>query len=67
MPRPFRRHQDARHLHTVQSDGAYGLYVEAAREHVPYELIQQDIAFGAQAASFTLAPRSELTGVVSEK
>jgi hypothetical protein len=41
--------------------GTYRLFIEAAREHGPYELIQQDLRLGSKAASFTLTPSGELT------
>ena len=41
--------------------GAYRLFVEAAREHGPYELVQQDVTLGAASAAFTLTPKGELT------
>jgi hypothetical protein len=41
--------------------GTYRLFIEAAREHGPYELIQQDLSLGAKARSFTLTPSGELT------
>ena len=39
----------------------YQLFIEAAREHGPYELIQHAVTVGAKAASFDLAPSGELT------
>ena len=39
----------------------YRLFVEAAREHGPYELLQTDVALGSKAASFDLSPSGELT------
>ncbi len=41
--------------------GSYRLFVEAAREHGPYELLQQDVTLGAQSATFPLTPSGELT------
>jgi len=55
---------------TLQGDralaGTYRLFVEAAREHGPYELVQQDVALGRKAASFVLAPSGELTAASAE-
>ena len=41
--------------------GTYQLFVEAAREHGPYELVQQQVTLGSKAASFVLTPSGELT------
>ena len=41
--------------------GTYQLFIEAAREHGPYELLQQKVSLGAKAASFVLTPSGELT------
>ena len=46
--------------------GTYRLFVEAAREHGPYELVQQDLTLGSKAASFTLTPSGELTAASSQ-
>lgn len=43
------------------AQGGYRLFVEAAREHGPYELIQQDVTLGADSATFSLTPQGELT------
>ena len=58
--------------YTVEWDGStaqgaraaaatYQLFVEAAREHGPYELLQHDVALGSKSASFALTPSGELT------
>jgi len=39
----------------------YQLFIEAAREHGPYELLQQEVSLGSKAAAFTLTPSGELT------
>jgi len=41
--------------------GSYQLFIEAAREHGPYELLQHEIAVGTKAVSLDLAPNGELT------
>lgn len=41
--------------------GTYQVFVEAAREHGPYELVQQQVTLGSKAASFELQPSGELT------
>ncbi len=41
--------------------GTYQLFIEAAREHGPYELLQQGVSLGSKAASFVLTPSGELT------
>src|SRR4051812_19316162 len=46
---------------TRATEGAYRIFVEAAREHGPYQLIQQDINMGSQAAAFPMTPSGELT------
>ena len=50
---------------TLEGDRApaatYRLFIEAAREHGPYELVQSDIALGSRSASFDLTPSGELT------
>ena len=55
---------------TLQSSralaGSYRLFIEAAREHGPYELLQQDIALGAKSASFALTPSGEVTSASAE-
>ena len=55
---------------TLQGDrapaGTYRLFIEAAREHGPYELVQQDIALGTKAVSFALTPSGELTAANAE-
>lgn len=58
--------------YTVQWDGStlndtrapaatYHLFIEAAREHGPYEILQQEVALGSKAATFALTPSGELT------
>jgi len=39
----------------------YQLFIEAAREHGPYELLQQEVSLGSKAATFTMTPSGELT------
>ena len=46
---------------TRATAGTYQLFVEAAREHGPYELLQQDINLGSKNATFDLTPNGELT------
>ena len=41
--------------------GTYRLFIEAAREHGPYELLQHDVSLGSKSASFVLTPSGELT------
>jgi hypothetical protein len=41
--------------------GTYQLFIEAAREHGPYELLQHAVAVGSKATSFDLTPNGELT------
>ena len=41
--------------------GTYQLFVEAAREHGPYEIVQQEVSLGSKAATFALTPSGELT------
>jgi hypothetical protein len=41
--------------------GTYRLFIEAAREHGPYELLQQDVSLGSKDATFDLTPSGELT------
>lgn len=46
--------------------GTYRVFVEAAREHGPYELVQHDVTLGSKAASFDLGPSGELSAARAE-
>jgi len=48
------------------SAGRYRLFIEAAREKGPYELVQQQIDLGSQSASFSLTPSGEITKARAE-
>ena len=55
---------------TIQGSRApvdtYRLFVEAAREHGPYELVQHDVDLGTKPASFDLTPSGELTAACAK-
>ena len=44
------------------SAATYQLFIEAAREHGPYEILQQAVSLGSKAAAFTITPSGELAG-----
>ena len=46
--------------------GTFQLFIEAAREHGPYEMVQQEVSLGAKAVTFTLTPSGELTQASAE-